>query len=304
MDRWRYKAFGLLIESDRSLAFLERVESWIAGASDVSISHGAVDTSPPRGCLEYLGGHIAVSDADTLLNIPEVARFRVRNGREIRIDAEPDAHPVTVSNYLFGSAISALLYQRGMLLLHGAAFIDGEATVICIGESGAGKSTLAHALLLRGATVLADDIVALSDDGQVLPGLNRIKVAQRVAASPETRVLAAPVDPRTGKTVLEIDRPPVKSRMIDAIFSLSVGDSAEAIIRPAAPAERLRLLLQHSYRADFFRNTALEVSHFDQYSRLAALPRFWAITRPASASTPQDIARLVLDYAAREAASN
>jgi hypothetical protein len=45
-----------------------------------------------------------------------------------------------------------------------------------IGRSGAGKSTLAYGLMQQGWRLMADDLVALSPDGLVLPGIPRIKL--------------------------------------------------------------------------------------------------------------------------------
>ena len=72
--------------------------------------------------------------------------------------------------------MGALLIQRGMLVLHGNALErDGQA-IVCLGHSGAGKSTLAYALMQQGWRLLADDLVAITPDGQVLPGIPRIKL--------------------------------------------------------------------------------------------------------------------------------
>jgi hypothetical protein len=47
---------------------------------------------------------------------------------------------------------------------------------VCLGHSGDGKSTLAYALMQRGWRLLADDLVAVTAEGQVLPGIPRIKL--------------------------------------------------------------------------------------------------------------------------------
>jgi hypothetical protein len=61
-------------------------------------------------------------------------------------------------------ALSALMVQRGMLLLHASATARNGQARIYLGRSGSGKSTAALFDSLRGATVLADDLVPVFID--------------------------------------------------------------------------------------------------------------------------------------------
>jgi hypothetical protein len=62
------------------------------------------------------------------------------------------------------------------LVLHGNALEKNGQAIVCVGHSGAGKSTLAYCLMQQGWRLMADDLVALSPDGLVLPGIPRIKL--------------------------------------------------------------------------------------------------------------------------------
>lgn len=77
--------------------------------------------------------------------------------------------------------MGALLIQRGMLVLHGNALEKDGQAIVCLGHSGAGKSTLAYALMEQGWRLLADDLVAITAAGQVLPGIPRIKLWEDAA---------------------------------------------------------------------------------------------------------------------------
>lgn len=81
-----------------------------------------------------------------------------------------------ICTFLLGSAVGALLIQRGILVLHGSSMEKDGQAIVCLGHSGAGKSTLAYALLQQGWRLLADDLVAVNPDGLVLPGIPRIKL--------------------------------------------------------------------------------------------------------------------------------
>lgn len=114
---------------------------------------------------------------DLRLTVEGIGRFRISNADQITWQrADGTVSDQDLRTFLLGSAVGALLIQRGMLVLHGNALErDGQA-IVCLGHSGAGKSTLAYALMQQGWRLLADDLVAITPDGQVLPGIPRIKL--------------------------------------------------------------------------------------------------------------------------------
>ena len=114
---------------------------------------------------------------DLRLTVDGIGFFRIHKGQKISWHrANRGVSDQDLRTFLLGSAIGALLIQRSMLVLHGNALErDGQA-IVCLGSSGAGKSTLAYALMRQGWRLLADDLVAITPDGQVLPGIPRIKL--------------------------------------------------------------------------------------------------------------------------------
>jgi len=100
-----------------------------------------------------------------LLRIPGIARFLIRQGREIIFDLDSECEPRTLALYLLGTCFAILLQQRGNLVLHASAIeADGGAMLFC-GRSGAGKSTMAALLCRRGYALLNDDVCSLTPSG-------------------------------------------------------------------------------------------------------------------------------------------
>ena len=66
--------------------------------------------------------------------------------------------------YLYGPVLGFLLRAWGRLALHASCVRIGDGAVLLAGPPGAGKSTTAAALAARGATVLSDDLTALSTE--------------------------------------------------------------------------------------------------------------------------------------------
>jgi hypothetical protein len=67
--------------------------------------------------------------------------------------------------FLLEPVLAFLLRLRGTLALHASAVVIGGRGVAFCALTGGGKSTAAAACLLRGAAMLADDLVAVEESG-------------------------------------------------------------------------------------------------------------------------------------------
>jgi hypothetical protein len=165
-----YAIFGLRLTSEIALPELPPGDR---PGRDVTIRRGQ---APADGAPV---GYSLQGDA-ILLNVPDIARYRIVAGREVIVDAADQASDDSVRLYLMGSALGAILHQRGLLPLHANAIeIDGRA-VAFMGRSGAGKSTLAAWFLNRGYPVLTDDVCVVENDTQgpvVHAGIPRLRLS-------------------------------------------------------------------------------------------------------------------------------
>jgi hypothetical protein len=126
------------------------------------------------------GGGPHLTDGGLLLVIDEVARYFIKDGSSIVIEPEPGVPEANVRLFLLGSAMGALLHQRGLLPLHANAVeIDCRAFAF-MGESGAGKSTLAAWFHDQGYRIIADDVCVVGfadgDRPHVRPGISRLRL--------------------------------------------------------------------------------------------------------------------------------
>jgi hypothetical protein len=189
-----YFAFGLHL---RSALPLPEVSTLPAGgdAPSVDIRLGNAGEMP---AARYRDAVSEIGADDYLLTIKDVARYRVRNGREIVVDPCSEASDRNVRGFLLGTAIGALCHQRGLLPLHASTIeLDGRAIAFA-GASGAGKSTLAAFFHSRGYQVLGDDVCVVSFDNRgrpvVRPGLARLKLWRDAAAALGHRVEGLAID--------------------------------------------------------------------------------------------------------------
>jgi hypothetical protein len=275
-----YTAYGLSVSSALQLPEL-RAHEIGKGVADVCISLSPIpDAELERG--RQISPFVWVDGDSFWLNVPGIARYSVRNGREIRIAPEPGIDEASVRVFLLGSAFGALLFQRGLLLLHGNAIeVDGKC-LVCVGPSGAGKSTLATALLQRGHRVLADDVVPINSDCAAVPGFPRLKVWQDT-----TRKLMidtsdkARVRPGLNKFSLPITEnfrdTPLPVRWI---YLLQSANSDSIDLQPITGMNRFAPLRENTYRRRFMEGMALRPEHLKRCGELAGRVHMARITRP------------------------
>lgn len=91
-----------------------------------------------------------------------IARLTARrDGTRARFEPIDGADKGALEKIRTGSAVLLIRHLQGKLALHGAVVGEGGRAVALLGQSGQGKSTLAAALCAAGATLYADDAIAL-----------------------------------------------------------------------------------------------------------------------------------------------
>lgn len=220
------QAFGLHWHSP-ALALPE-----LPGAEGLGPAVIAIDAEAPSHWPSLAAGphdtpFVQMAPGELRLTVEGIGRFRVSAGERISWWREhAGVSDQDIRTFLLGSAVGALLIQRGMLVLHGNALEKDGQAIVCLGHSGAGKSTLAYALLQQGWRLLADDLVAINPEGLVLPGIPRIKLWHDAAA-------AFGLDPAT--------LPPVRQGLQKFVL---MGDAVQRAGQ-AVPLRALYLLHQH-----------------------------------------------------------
>ncbi|MFY2763002.1 hypothetical protein [Arenimonas sp. MALMAid1274] len=162
-----YLVHGLEIASDLELPELAAGRD---APPDVEIVAGAT----PRELTQVTGRgpQWQAAQGEFLFHVEGVARYHATGGRRIvvQVDDEAKDKPADVRLYLLGTALGAVLHQRGLLALHASAVLAPDGAWAFTGHSGAGKSTLAAWLQQReGWELLSDDVsVVVADRGQAL----------------------------------------------------------------------------------------------------------------------------------------
>ena len=138
METAIYELGGLRIVSDFPLFGLQACQNEVEVDFDVAFRC----THIPEQIASAVAKSGTYNGREVLLDIPAVARFLLRAGREILIDLAPSADDDEVRSYLLGVVFGALCHQRGITPLHASAIDVSDGCVAFVGASGAGKSTL------------------------------------------------------------------------------------------------------------------------------------------------------------------
>ncbi len=287
-----YRAYGLTLASE--LALPELLPGNPGNQADVVIRHDP-DLAVPETGWTQLSPFAWTREQGFHLQLPGIAQFVIEHGASIRVSPVEGIDAASVRVFLLGSALGALLFQRGFLVLHGNAIDMGGQAMLCLGPSGAGKSTLAAAFAARGYPVLADDVVAINDDCEALPGIPRIKLWEDSAARlqiettslmrirPEMEKFNLPLANHTSDTPL-----PVRW-----VYLLGQGQSDGFKLTPIRGMARFQPLMTNTYRRRFMEGMALHPQHLSRCGKLAARIHLACVARPRTGFDIEGLADLL-----------
>jgi hypothetical protein len=288
-----YIAFGLAIES--ALAIPELAVG--AGPpADVCIHLGAAPESLKQPRAE--GVLYQAAPDEFLLRVPGIARYWVHAGREIVIDREPGDADSEFRVFLLNSVFGALLHQRGILPLHGSAIAGPRGAALFLGQSGCGKSTLAAEFRRRGYRVLADEVCAISLDGNgaplIWPSYPRLQLwadaAERVGQNLRGAVRLRPA---IEKYSVQLEDYSPDAVAISTIYGLHPGNTRELSVTPLEGSQKVRELTSNIFRQRFLKGMQTGEPHFPHAGELAARTPVLRVVRPHLPYVLNDLAMML-----------
>jgi len=198
-----------------------------------------------------------------LFDMPGVARYLCTDGKSIVVDPVESANAQAVEEMLVATALPALLWMRGELVLHACCFqpAGSTAAIAIAGPSGIGKSACIAQFYAQGAQIIADDVIRLSMGGRQL-------VASGLPCAIQTRTSA---DVSSRQTIHVSHDRVLVSADLAAIFVLNRGASSGK--RPFVELQgvaALQALLAQRHRARAARLLGQEEATFKTLSALVA----------------------------------
>jgi hypothetical protein len=211
---------------------------------------------------------------------------------------QPPLTAEDMATYFLGPVLGFVLRRRNINCLHASGVeIQGRAVCFC-GDAGFGKSTTAAALALRGLPVLAEDIVALAEDGgefRAVPGYPRVCLWPESVRMLLGRDDALPqLTPVWEKRYLELDEQRAKfvqaSLPLGLLYLFAPRSSEHGVPRvdKISPRDALLELVQNTYM-NWVLNREQRAKEFDALCRLVQLV---PVRRIVPHANPEKIAAL------------
>lgn len=251
---YHHIAYGLRVHSGLELQGLPTAEG-ASDEADAEIVLGEMISDPDDAVGN--SGFYQTMAHEFVLRIHGTAEYVVKEGREIVVRPHPAAEPERVRLFLMGSAMGALLYQRGILLLHGSAIDTPAGVMVFVGAQGEGKSTLAAALHREGHALLCDDVCAVlqasSGSMVVHPGAPLMRLCEDAldhfdGYTEYARSANFDVD----KYVVSLQQPHLSApRKLAGVHVLCSHDANDIALRPVRGFDRMKHVIGNLYRPEY-----------------------------------------------------
>ncbi|HSS49621.1 MAG TPA: hypothetical protein VLX28_11815 [Thermoanaerobaculia bacterium] len=232
-----------------------------------------------------------------MFHFPGAGDFRVQTDR---IEAFLPEGEGLAELRLLGPVLSYYLELRGLLTLHSSAVaVDGQA-IAFVSRHGGGKSGLAAAMIEAGASLLADDLVAVEEIGelwQLRPSYPLMRMWQdeaefflgdytglpRVQKASEKRNVA--VGEGGFGTFQDASCP------LACIYLAKRVEGAAAVeIHPVSRSEALIELVRHSFSPRLMEAVGLQPARLDRLARLVRSVPVWRLVYPSGFERLEEVA--------------
>ena len=276
----QYFAFDLSIQSELELPELLESKT-ISAPANVNIAIGQVPNEGIKNARQKTT-FFQANEKEFWFHIKGVARYLIVNGQDITIEPYPFIDEASIRVYLLGSCFGALLMQRGFTLIHGNAIQVGQNAITFAGHSGIGKSTLTALLKQEGYPILADDVCAINEMGEVVPSYPQIKLWADMAKYLEidTRGLRK-IRPHIEKFAWPTHESFCnKKRPLKQIYILSSHEKTTFEINTIYGSAKLKYLKEYTYRPQYLSGLGLSKKHALKCVGLAQQVRIKSLVRP------------------------
>ena len=211
-----------------------------------------------------------------------VARLTAsRDGRRSRLEFVPGCDAREARKIEQGSARLLLRHAAGDLAFHGSAIeLSGQVAVL-LGRSGQGKSTLAAWLSMHGATLFADDAVAIDPAGEHRWSVSAVEPDHWLDGDARRALgVAAPdAEETSAKRPTRSARPGTGSAPLAAFVELVFADIAAPRLVRLRGLEALAALVPQAVRF-VLDEPALYRSELDRLSELVEFVDVFRLERP------------------------
>lgn len=293
MKKYKYRAFGLNIDSDFELPELI---CRYGDEIDVEIICDEIDEMDGR----FLADKIHKADPEEIIyQLKGIAGCKVQNGERATIMPSATLSKSTLRLLILTSVFGCIFIQRRMLPIHGSCVVVGDDCIIIAGASGAGKSTLTSAFIEKGCSFLADDVSVVTTDEKgsvfVHPAYPYRKLHKDSAQCYDYDVNGLErIEYEEEKYLIPVHKHFSNTpKRLRALFEIVPSDVDNVHIGKINGLEKLKILMDNLYRGKlkFFFNS--EAYYFKNIGDIASKIDIYKIMRPENKFTCEEQLKLI-----------
>ena len=302
-NSFRYQAFGMQLSTSLALPELMPANDVALIGSDALVELLEADHKqwPTLQASPHSTPTLQLAPQDWRLELEGIGWFRATGGERLEWQRWDDSvSDRDIRTFAVTSGLGALAIQRGALVLHGTVLErDGEA-ILLLGHPAAGKSTVAGCLFQDGWRLLSSELVAVSPDGSVLPGMHQLKLWHDAALALELNWAQLPPvrkglkryallaedltcmpQPTPLRLIYVLNRAKEESvRKNDAEEEFEIGKASIKASGNFSQTTALMRLRNHAFHARMYRGMDAEAQLFIQAAALARSAPLHALVVP------------------------
>lgn len=292
---YQYLTYGIPLVSTIELpAFVPVTET--SKIKPISVSQGLVPDKLQNEPLETKPFSI-FNEHEFLYTMPDIARYYVRNGEEIIIEAHCDNWQ-DILIYFYSNCMAAALLQRNMLPFHvSGIFIEENKVLLFAAPSRTGKSTTSVILQQKGYKPFTDDTALMMvENGQcyayasypmIRLWQNTIK-EQNLLDESSKKVLRSNIELKKYGFLFHEQFVTEKVQVAGIVFLEEQG--AEIKIERLNHQAAIEVLSNNVYRKQWVNGMKKQLLQFKSLSGIAHVVPAWKATRPKLIPTFQSFA--------------
>jgi len=303
MDKYIYKIYGLLVESEIYIKELTQISEKMDFnkniKSDVFIKY---DSMPfyIKQCINQ-GKNFSFNKDESWFLIESVGIYRICNGNIISVEKLcEDKHKIQA--FILGSSFGCLFIQRNIVAIHGGTILINNKALVITGDSGAGKSTLTSNFSVKGYKFLSDDISATDMDinGEIIvnPAYPQQKLCRDSAIKLGLNLekLVKIDEGRDKFAVPSKENFITESKTLAYICEVEVrNDGLDKVeIKEILGIEKMKLIIKNIYRTEIATDIGIIDEYFKQILRIAKQIKYFKVLRPKNLFTVNEQMNLIL----------
>lgn len=226
----------------------------------------------------------------------DVGHFVITGGHDILVQPVCGVGEDELASFILGWCIAFLFQLRGFTAIHSSAIEMEKQAVLISGFSGSGKSTTALALIKSGYRYLADDIVMVNPDNDMIiqPAFPQQKVCRNVAEQMDAAELVYVNERKDKFAYYNLNDYCDEPRKLTKMFMLSRYEGDKVLVEKVTGIAKLNGILKNLFLLDAYRAMGFTTEEKKRCLDIAGKLDIYKISRPHNRDTVEEISAAII----------